>query len=82
MSIRMVAFQGLLLGILPLTGGSEHLNVTVIILSVASIALKSILLPSLLTKALVTSGARREIEPFVGFGASMLSGMLLLAVSG
>lgn len=82
MSIRMVAFQGLLLGILPLLSAEEHLSFTVVILSVASIVLKGIFLPWLLTKALITSGARREIEPFVGFGASMLFGVALLGVSG
>jgi len=83
MSIRMVAFQGLLLGILPLAAaGDGHLSLALIFLSLASIALKSILLPWLLNKAMVDSGTRREIEPFISFGASMLLGLFLLAVSG
>ncbi|MBU1106574.1 MAG: hydrogenase [Candidatus Riflebacteria bacterium] len=81
-SIRMVAFQGFLLGILPFfVSGSDHVGVAAIILSLASIGLKGFLLPKLLTRALFESGARREIEPFIGFGASMLSGVALLAVS-
>lgn len=82
MSIKMVAFQGLLLGLLPLTAGAEHLSIAAVILSIASIALKSILLPWLLNRALVESGTRSEIEPFVSFGASMLAGVALLGVSG
>lgn len=82
MSIRMVAFQGLLLGILPLTSGGGHFSMALVVLSAASIGMKSILLPWLLNKAMVESGTRREIEPFVSFGASMLSGIFLLAVSG
>ncbi len=81
MSIRMVAFQGLLLGILPLIAGG-HLGPAVIVLSIASIGLKSVLLPWLLTRALERSGTRREIEPFISFGASMLLGVALLGVSG
>lgn len=82
MSIRMVAFQGLMLSILPLAGESEHFSMATLILAVASITMKSVLLPWLLNKAMVESGTRREIEPFVGFGASMLTGLFLLAVSG
>lgn len=81
-SIKMVAFQGLLLGVLPLAAGGSHFSVAIVVLAVASIAMKSILLPWLLNKAMVSSGTRREIEPFVGFGASMLTGIFLLAVSG
>jgi len=82
-SIRMVAFQGFLLGILPLlVSGVEHIGMAAIILSLASIGLKGILLPQLLIRAVYKSGARREIEPFVGFGASILAGVALLAVSG
>lgn len=82
MSIRMVAFQGLLLGILPLIADDSHLGAAVVILSLASIGLKSFLLPWLLTRALERSGTRREIEPFISFGASMLLGVALLGVSG
>ncbi len=83
MSIRMVAFQGLLLGILPLAAaGDGHFSMALVFLSAASIVLKSGLLPWLLNKAMVESGTRREIEPFISFGASMLIGMFLLGVSG
>lgn len=83
MSIKMVAFQGLLLGILPFAAaGGGHHSMALVFLSVASIVLKSGLLPWLLNKAMVQSGTRREIEPFISFGASMLFGIFLLAVSG
>jgi hydrogenase-4 component E len=78
----MVAFQGLLLGILPLTAGAEHLTMAAVILCIASIAMKSILLPWLLNRAMVESKTRREIEPFVGFGASILAGVALLGIAG
>ncbi len=82
-SIRMVAFQGILLGLLPLfVAEGDHFGLSAVVLSLINIGLKSILLPWLLTRALYESGARREIEPFVGFGASMIAGVILLAVSG
>jgi hydrogenase-4 component E len=79
----MVAFQGVLLGIMPLlAAGSHHLGMGAFALCLTNIGLKSILLPWLLTKALFESGTRREIEPFIGFGASIMSGVVLLAISG
>lgn len=81
MSIKMVAFQGFLLAILPLAAGGEHFSMALVVLVIASIGLKGILLPWLLNKAMVVSGTRREIEPFISFGASMLFGIFLLAVS-
>ena len=81
-SIRMVAFQGMILGILPFfVADAGHIGAAAIVLSLASIGLKGLLLPKLLTRALHDSGAKREIEPFISFGASMLSGVALLAVS-
>lgn len=83
MSIRMVAFQGLLLGLLQLfAAGSNHISPALVLLAVTSIVMKSGLLPWLLNKAMIDSGTRREIEPFISFGASMLLGLFLLAVSG
>lgn len=82
-SIRMVAFQGVLIGILPLViADNAHIGVGAVLLALTNIGLKSILLPWLLTKALFESGTRREIEPFIGFGASILAGVILLAASG
>ncbi|HNX74743.1 MAG TPA: hydrogenase [Candidatus Rifleibacterium sp.] len=82
-AIRMVAFQGLLLGLLQLFAvGPGHLTPGLVILSITSIVLKSGLLPWLLNKAMIVSGTKREIEPFISFGASMLCGVFLLAVSG
>ncbi|EKD83774.1 MAG: HyfE [uncultured bacterium] len=82
-SIRMVAFQGVLLGIMPLfVSEAGHIGLATIVLSLTNIGLKSILLPWLLRTALFSSGTRREIEPFVGFGTSIMSGVVLLAISG
>lgn len=83
MSIRMVAFQGLLLGLLQLfAAGANHISPALVLLAVTSIVMKSGLLPWLLNKAMIDSGTRREIEPFISFGASMLLGLFLLAASG
>ena len=81
-SIRLVAVQGILLGITALWGGIAHLSLDGCIIGLSGILLKGALLPWLLGYVLRRSGARLEIEPFVGFGASMLAGVILLAMSG
>ncbi|MDN5278436.1 MAG: hydrogenase-4 component [Clostridiales bacterium] len=79
LSIRMASFQGVLLGILALVAGG--LKPSIIVLAVSSIVLKGILLPWLLRRAMNSTCARREIEPFVSFSASVLSGLALLALA-
>ncbi|GAB4281243.1 MAG: hydrogenase [Candidatus Rifleibacteriota bacterium] len=79
MSIRMVAFQGILLGILSVLNGGNGWGI--ILFASSSIFLKGIILPWLLSKALHRTGARREIEPFVGFGPSIIAGVILLAIA-
>jgi len=80
-SIRLVAAQGILLGIAAILNGIGHLSLDAWAIGLGGILLKGGLLPWLLGYVLRRSGARLEIEPFVGFGASMLTGVMLLAMS-
>jgi hydrogenase-4 component E len=81
-SIRVTALQGVALGALPLLVGEDHLfHSSVWLLSLGGMILKGGLLPWLLMTALVRSRAKREIEPFVGFSASLLIGLGLLGLS-
>lgn len=81
LAINMVAFQGFLIGILPLVSG-HGFTLEMLILAATGIIMKSIALPHMLRKALEKSGTKREVEPYISFGASILSGILLLFVSG
>lgn len=80
-SIRLVAIQGILLGIAALLSSYDHLTFSGFGAGISGIVLKGIALPWLLFFVLRKSGARREIEPYVGFSASMLIGILLLGLS-
>jgi hydrogenase-4 component E len=78
--IRAVALQGLLLGLLPVTlqaGWSVH----GVALAAGTIAVKGVLLPRFLFWAIREASIRREVEPRVGFVASLLLGAIALAVS-
>jgi hydrogenase-4 component E len=81
-AIRVVAAQGVLLGILPLMRAMGDLSAGIWVLSISTIVSKSIVLPWLMRICLRNSEIRREIEPFIGFGSSLLcgTGLLVLAV--
>ena len=80
--IKVVAFQGILLGVLPLviwnwSQGMPH-GETVFV-SLVNLLVKGLILPLLLTRAMRMANVRRELEPFVGYSISLF---LILAVSG
>lgn len=80
-SIRLVAVQGALLGLAFLLHNHDRLTPEVWIIGLTGVLLKGVLLPWLLAFVLKRSKAKLEIEPFVGFGASLLIGVLMLALS-
>src|SRR5215813_9391763 len=79
--IRIVALQGVLLGLLTLATPESAPSLRAPILALASAGLKGITFPWLLFRALRDADVRREIEPFVGYRASLLLVTLALAAS-
>ena len=78
--IRATATQGVLLAALPLAlhpGWSVHLAG----LAAGTLVVKSVLLPRFLRWAIREAAVRREVEPLVGFVASLLLGALAVAVA-
>ena len=80
-SIRLVALQGALLGLAFLLHNRGNLTVDVWTIGLTGVLLKGAALPLLLTYVLRHSKAKLEIEPFIGFGASLLLGVVMLALS-
>lgn len=78
--VQAVAFQGALLGLLPLMR-HEHWSLRVILLAAGTVIIKSIVFPRLLFRVIRDVGVRREIEPYLGYGSSLFSGILLLLFS-
>lgn len=73
--INASAMQGALLGVvLVLVHGS--LEVRPVGVAIAAVAIKGVLIPWLLHRALRDAAIRREIEPFVGYGMSLVLGAL------
>jgi len=80
-AIRVVAVQGILLGVLPIVRSMGDIHFGIWILGLSTIVSKGILLPWLMNTCLRLSGIRKEIEPFVGFGPSLLCGTVLLGLA-
>ena len=70
--IRIVALQGILLGILPLLIGGQHgLTPHLWVAAVINISIKGIALPLLLAYAMRKASIKRELEPLIGYVASI-----------
>jgi hydrogenase-4 component E len=79
--IRVVALQGVLLGLLTLAAREEDAVLRAAVLAAATTGLKGVVFPRLLSRALREADVRREVEPFVGYGLSVMIGMVALAGS-
>jgi len=78
--IRIVAAQGVLLGVLPLLL-HEHPTFPAILSSAAAITLKGIVIPFIMAKALRDAQIKREVEPLVGLLPSTVLGALVTALA-
>ena len=78
--IRALAAQGLLLGVLPLAL-APALSVHAAALSAGTVVVKAVVLPSFLAWAIREAAVRREVEPLVGFIASLMLGAIALALA-
>jgi hydrogenase-4 component E len=80
-SIRTLALQGVLLGLIPVWGALQNLELRILALGIVSIAVKGLVLPHFLNRAMRKANVWREDNPFVGFTSSMVVGIICLGVS-
>lgn len=78
-SIRIVAAQGVALGILPLF--LQTFEPQLLIFTVLSIAVKGVVFPWMLSRTLRQLNVSKEEDPYVGYGLSLLMGPLALGFS-
>jgi hydrogenase-4 component E len=83
--IRWLSLQGIVFGLVPIIiapgvadGG---LGPRVLLLAAGNIALKGVIFPLILLRLRARANYHREVEPFIGFVASLLFGVVALAVS-
>ncbi len=80
-AIRVVAAQGVVLGLLPILAHREPLAAHALLLAAGTITLKGVVFPWLLLRAIREAHVAREVEPFVGYSASLGAGVLILGIS-
>jgi hydrogenase-4 component E len=78
--IRAVALQGLLLGALPLLLDVQ-VSVHIMVLALGTTLIKAVALPWFLRWAIREAAVRREVEPRVGYLASVLLGVGAVAIA-
>ncbi len=78
--IRTVAWQGVLLGLLPVLVRT-HLDAEAVAVGLVTVGLKGVVIPRMLERSVRAVSIRREVEPFVGFGTSILLGGLGAALA-
>ena len=78
--ISLVAFQGVMLALLPLFS-HEGLNPRTLFLAGLVVVVKGLIFPGLLSRAVRDANVRREVEPFFGYEPSILVGIALLTIS-
>ena len=69
--IRLAALQGVAAGLLPLLAAGT-LHGRAVAFAALIIALKGVIFPWLMYRALERTGARREVDPLIGYPASLL----------
>ena len=72
-AIRATAIQGVVLGVLAVVL-HPHPTWRDLVVAGAAIALKAIVIPTMLLRAMRNAAIRHDIEPYVGFVASMVLG--------
>jgi hydrogenase-4 component E len=80
--IRLVAAQGVLLGLLVVAEHGPWASPwRVWVLAIGTTAVKAVVFPYLLRRALREANVRHELEPFLGMVASMLVGVLAFVLA-
>ncbi len=77
--VRIMILQGVLVSLTPLfLKGHEVLTFGSVAFYLAMIIIKGALIPALLSRAVKHVSIKREIEPFVGYHASIITGLALV----
>lgn len=78
--IKVLAFQGLAVSVVPLVIGHD-LTVGELVFSQVTLAIRGIVIPLSLYLAVKKVAIRREVEPVVGYNASLLAGLVFIVAA-
>jgi hydrogenase-4 component E len=78
--IRIVALQGVALSFLPLILNEWNFELHLVLFSIVIISLKGGVFPWMLNRNLRELAIQREVEPFIGYGISIIAGTITLVI--
>ncbi len=78
MLVKAMALQGVLLALIPTLKEWHHMTVASAILCLVTLAVKGAAFPKLLMVAVERAGVKREVEPLIGYNASLLIGLAMM----
>lgn len=78
--IYLIAFQGFLVSILPLFL-NEEIFLNALFFATFTLLIKVFLIPALIYFAMKKVAIKRELEPIIGYNASIFSGLVIIIVS-
>jgi hydrogenase-4 component E len=79
--VRASAVQGMALGVLPLLIAAQGIGIRLILFALVIFVMKGVVFPRLLLRAIRSADVRHEVVPIVGYAASVVFGVMILAVS-
>lgn len=78
--IKVIAFQGIVVSIVPLFIGHE-MSTGGIVFTLTTMVIRGIIIPLCIHLAIKRVAIHREVEPIVGYHASLLAGLLLIVAA-
>ena len=78
--IKVLAFQGVIVSIVPLLLGHE-MATGEIVFTLITMVIRGVIIPLCIYLAIKKVAIRREVEPIIGFNASILIGLILIAAA-
>jgi hydrogenase-4 component E len=80
--VKLMAFQGVIVSAVPLVLETEHsLNFNLFMFFIVLVLVKGVLIPGLMYRAVKWVVADREIEPIIGYHASLFAGLIMIVFS-
>jgi hydrogenase-4 component E len=79
--IRLVAVQGVVVGLLPLIPSLDGVTARLVVIAVLMVGLKGLVFPRLLDRALRQAAVQREDAPPFGYTASIVGGVIFLGLA-
>lgn len=78
--IKLLAFQGIIVSIVPLFMGHD-MGIGEIVFAMVTMAIRGVIIPLCIYLAIKKVAIRREVEPIIGYNASIMIGLALIVAA-